>query len=125
MNVGEFRAERHRLWDWYYAEILSALDSMVDYSAFLAAAKTLRKERAAKESEAWAKLSETYSTPLGVWVVEHCESRPFEALMVLSVLPATLAELDQVAKDFHWNCDAWEAYRALAIKAGVVSEYRK
>jgi len=54
------------------------------------------------------------------WIIENASVHKVEAIEVLGALPATLAELDALAEAAEW-CEKWDALRAAAICAGVIS----
>lgn len=59
--------------------------------------------------------------PLAEWIINNCRGRSFEAVGILRLLPATLAELDAHAESEEW-CSEWDKYRQRAIGAGVLTE---
>ncbi len=78
---------------------------------------TVRSELSAAQDAAWATLRAS-EVPLVRWIAENCEEFPDEALEVLRVLPASLMELDVLAREAGW-CGIWDRFRARAIEAGV------
>jgi hypothetical protein len=69
-------------------------------------------------AEAWNALKES-SDPLVKWIAENCGDHRPEATQVLSVLPATADELDELAGDRDW-CGVWDQFRDSAEQAGVM-----
>ena len=68
----------------------------------------------------WARLgADVTGDKLAEWIVANCSSRKEGALIVLAALPATLEELDTLAKANHW-CEVWDKLKEKALKAGVV-----
>lgn len=57
--------------------------------------------------------------PLVRWIAEHVRDYEREVRIVLEALPASMAELDQLANDKGW-CSDWERFRRLARAAGVL-----
>jgi hypothetical protein len=67
---------------------------------------------------AWEALKAS-SDPLVKWIAENCASYKAEAHSVLSALPATVDELDDLAARKDW-CGVWDTFRQRAIDAGVM-----
>jgi hypothetical protein len=70
-------------------------------------------------SEAWDALKES-SDPLVKWIAENCGEYRGEARRVLSALPATIDELDELASENEW-CGVWGQFRDNAAEAGVIT----
>ncbi|MFD5445929.1 hypothetical protein [Streptomyces tendae] len=67
---------------------------------------------------AWEALK-TSGDPLVRWIAENCAEYPAEARQVLTALPATLDELDELAERGGY-CGVWNVFRQRALAAGVV-----
>lgn len=67
---------------------------------------------------AWDAL-EASSDPLVRWIARYYRDYLHEARMVLEALPASMAELDQIASDRGW-CGDWARARRSAETAGVL-----
>jgi hypothetical protein len=74
------------------------------------------RERA--QNAAWARLKGS-ADPLVRWIAEKCEDYRYEATRVLRALPASMDELDALARENDW-CGAWDAFRRQAEHAGVL-----
>ncbi|MFJ8158538.1 hypothetical protein [Streptomyces sp. NPDC094468] len=85
------------------------------YSLEVRAAITAVEE---SRAAAWQDLKSS-SDPLVKWIAEHCESFPDQANAVLTALPATVEELDALAKREGW-CEVWDNFRDQAREAGVM-----
>jgi hypothetical protein len=59
------------------------------------------------------------SDPLVRWIAENCQSYPSAARTVLEALPASMAELNDLAADEGW-CGTWEDFVRKAEYAGVL-----
>lgn len=79
---------------------------------------TLRNTLAAAEVDAWQALK-TAADPLVRWIAENCEDYRFEAASVLRALPASMDELDALARENGW-CGMWGGFRRQAEQAGVL-----
>lgn len=53
------------------------------------------------------------------WIAENCEDYRSDAQLILEVLPASMAELNQIAATNEW-CGVWEAFVSEAREAGVL-----
>lgn len=69
-------------------------------------------------NEAWNGIKQA-SDPLARWIAENCKDYQGEALIILKALPATLAELDELADDQDF-CNIWDQFRGRAQEAGVL-----
>lgn len=78
------------------------------YAAYEAAVDVARDALAASTTD-----------PLIRWIAEHVRDYEREARIVLEALPASMAELDQLANDKGW-CGDWERLRRTARAAGVL-----
>jgi hypothetical protein len=70
------------------------------------------------QQAAWDKLKES-NDPLVKWIAENAEEYHAQARVVLRALPATLHELDAIARDHDW-CYVWGQFRDRAIADGAV-----
>ncbi|MCQ8836093.1 hypothetical protein [Streptomyces malaysiensis] len=70
------------------------------------------------QADAWSALKAS-GDPLVRWIAENCADYPVEARCVLSALPATVAELDDLAGKMDW-CHVWNDFRQQALDAGVM-----
>lgn len=70
------------------------------------------------QEAAWGALKAS-GDPLVKWIAENCGAFRGEAQRILSLLPATLDELDDMAETSHW-CGVWATFRQQAIEAGVM-----
>ncbi|MFF7452223.1 MULTISPECIES: hypothetical protein [unclassified Streptomyces] len=70
------------------------------------------------QEAAWGALKAS-SDPLVKWIAENCAGYRGEAQRILSLLPATVDELDDLAETNGW-CSVWANFRQQAIDAGVV-----
>lgn len=99
-------------WEWAYDE--TPLGKLLnDHHT------ALRNTRAAAETDAWKALK-TAADPLVRWIAENCEDYRFEAAFVLRALPASMDELDALARENGW-CGMWGGFRRQAEQAGVLS----
>ncbi|MFC8350830.1 hypothetical protein [Streptomyces sp. NPDC057280] len=57
--------------------------------------------------------------PLVKWIAENCDDYREQARQVLTALPATVGELDDLADEKDW-CTVWDDFRQRAIEAGVM-----
>lgn len=57
--------------------------------------------------------------PLVKWIAENCDGHQEQARYVLTALPATVGELDDLADEKDW-CTVWDDFRQRAIEAGVM-----
>lgn len=67
---------------------------------------------------AWGGLKAS-GDPLVKWIAENCDGYQEQARQVLTALPATLGELDDLAVEKDW-CTVWDDFRQQAIEAGVM-----
>lgn len=67
---------------------------------------------------AWLALVDSRN-PLIAWVGRNCSSSPAEARILLAALPASLRELDQLAKEEEWGL-YWGIMRSQMAEAGVL-----
>lgn len=72
----------------------------------------------AARTTAWDALKAS-SDPMVKWIAENCAQYKGEAQHVLSALPATVDELDELADRQGW-CGVWGEFRQQAIDAGVM-----
>ncbi|MFG2463251.1 hypothetical protein ACGFWE_40225 [Streptomyces sp. NPDC048523] len=72
----------------------------------------------AAKATAWDALKAS-SDPLVKWIAENCGQYKGEAQHVLTALPATVDELDELADRQDW-CGVWGAFRQQAIDAGLM-----
>ncbi|MCX4862446.1 hypothetical protein [Streptomyces canus] len=79
---------------------------------------TAYAECESNRATAWEALKAS-SDPLVKWIAENCASYKAEAHSVLSALPATVSELDDLADRKDW-CGVWDTFRQRAIDAGVM-----
>ncbi|MFE5847727.1 hypothetical protein ACFQ7N_39515 [Streptomyces niveus] len=84
------------------------------FSELVAAGSALREARSAANTA----LHEAQD-PLVRWIARNADGWPTECDTVLRALPATLGELDTLAKESGW-CGVWAELRDRAIDAGVV-----
>ena len=70
---------------------------------------------------AWLDIKNKVDDPLVSWIIDNCPKYQGEALRVLSLLPATLSELDEFAKANDW-CLTWQEFRKEALVAGVIKD---
>jgi hypothetical protein len=69
---------------------------------------------------AWDALKAS-SDPLVSWIAANGRTHAYEAVIVLKALPASMAELNDLAQRSGW-CGAWVRYRSAAEEAGVLPE---
>jgi hypothetical protein len=69
------------------------------------------------QAAAWDVLKAS-GDPLVRWIAENCADYRGQAQRILTALPATLDELDELADSEGW-CDVWDSLRRQAIAAGV------
>lgn len=70
------------------------------------------------QTAAWRALTAS-GDPLVKWIAENCAEYTEQAEAVLTALPATVEELDDLAEREDW-CPVWDRFRQGAIEAGVV-----
>lgn len=59
------------------------------------------------------------SDPLVAWIAANCVNYVDEAAQVLIALPASMDDLDTMARDMGW-CGVWQQFREEAEEAGVL-----
>lgn len=91
------------------------------WEIFHAARESAWKVYEQRRGEAWRAVFADATDPLVMWIGQNAESRPDEAMVVLDALPATLADLDEIARREDW-CQTWDSFRADAIADGVIEE---
>jgi hypothetical protein len=69
-------------------------------------------------NEAWNTLGQS-SDPLIRFIAEQCKDYQDYAVKVLSILPASVDEMDALAEEYDW-CHIWTRFRDQAIEAGVM-----
>jgi FAD/FMN-containing dehydrogenase len=72
----------------------------------------------AVERQAWESLA--CGDPLVDWIISNATAHNVEAVQLLCALPATLADLDDLARDKRW-CPEWDDLRDKAISDGVIA----
>jgi hypothetical protein len=100
-------------WDCAYGESVVA-QSLNDYR------HNLFDTRDRAQSDAWKALKGS-ADPLARWIAENCEDYRYEATHVLRALPASMDELDALARENGW-CGAWDDLRRRAEQAGVLPD---
>lgn len=78
----------------------------------------LHDDRQAARTAAWAALKES-SDPLVKWIAQNCRDYRDHAETILRALPATEAELNDIAESGEW-CEVWDGFKERAIEAGVM-----
>jgi hypothetical protein len=76
--------------------------------------------RDSAQSDAWEALKGS-ADPLVRWIAENCGDYHCEATHVLRALPASMDELDALARMKGW-CGMWKEFRRRAEQAGVLPD---
>lgn len=98
-------------WDCAYRE--SAVAQLLNRGR-----RNLFDARDSAQDDAWGALKGS-ADPLVRWIAENCEDYRYEATHVLRALPASMDELDALAREKDW-CGAWDDFRRRAEQAGVL-----
>lgn len=113
LEVAKDNGLRHGFCCWECAYRQSSLAQLLNnYRHDLYAARNSAK------GDAWKALKGA-ADPLVRWIAENCEDYRYEATHVLRALPASMDELDALAREKGW-CGAWDDFRRRAERAGVL-----
>ncbi|MFI9835207.1 hypothetical protein ACIHIX_46975 [Streptomyces sp. NPDC051913] len=93
-------------------------DALRQALAFNAEADSAQAACDEARQAAWDALKAS-GDPLVKWIAENCDGHQEQARHVLTALPATVGELDDLADEKDW-CTVWDDFRQRAIEAGVI-----
>jgi len=79
----------------------------------------IRTEQDVTVNTAWNRMKLDSADPLVGWIVDNCKDYQSEALVILSALPASAEELEQIGNDQSW-CHIWTQFLEQAQNAGVL-----
>lgn len=108
------------------AAAVAALNTKCDYTVqsqdcpHCIAMKPSQAEYGRAADAAWNELAAS-TDPLVRWIAENCREYAEEAQIVLEALPASMDELDGIARGEGW-CDVWRRFVRKAREADVLPE---
>lgn len=82
------------------------------------AARPINTEMDRAEQAAWDSLKESRN-PLVRWIAETCDEYKPYAQAVLEMFPASMDELNELARRHGW-CPEWDRFKRMAERAGVL-----